>query len=1444
MMKSIRQLYKEHEGKVSDKWSLYLDEYNRLFAPYRDQPIQMLEIGIQNGGSLEIWSKYFAQAKTLIGCDINPDCSKLTYADPRISVVVGDANTDESAAEILGHSARFDVVIDDGSHRSSDIVRSFARYFPALNDGGIFVAEDLHCSYWQDFEGGLYDPYSSINFFKRIADVVNHEHWGVAKSNRAVLQGIFKRYGCELSDAELDRIHSVEFINSICVIRKAPPDQNRLGPRFIAGELEVVVPGHRALLGTEADVPDQSANPWTVMMTPPDEEYELLKTQIEYLQRAASVRDEEFRARDAVIKQRDQEIERLNGVINEYKNEIGKYHGVVMSRDAELEAIRTSNSWRITAPLRRVGGVAPKLRYRVGGVAGLVRQHGVGYLAGKAWEIFRQQGAGSLRQRASLALRQHHLSVAPPVALLHPEANYFSVTPVDRPPLPAVTVDVVIPVYRGLDETRKCIESVLKAHCAANMRVIVIDDASPEPAVSAYLDSLPQTPAFKVMRNEVNLGFVKTVNRGMRLEPANDIVLLNSDTEVADGWLDRLVWHAYSQSKIASVTPFSNNATICSYPTIYGTRVLPHGETLEALNQAFYTANAGRAVELPTGVGFCMYIRRACLDELGLFDEEAFGKGYGEENDFCLRALASGWTHLLATDTFVYHAGEVSFADSSSPGKARAMEILRERYPDYETRIVEHVTQGDAEPFRIAATAARFRLSGKPVTLMIGHHLGGGTEKHLLDLADSLVPDAFGLVLSPVKDVANRIVLRSASTADSFELSLDLPQHERFLTELLKSFGVSRVHFHHLLGLPESVREVVRQLGVPHDFTVHDYYTICPQVNLAIEGRYCGEPENGKCNACIAKRPSHGAQDIDWWRQKHAWVIDDAARVICPTHDVAQRIRRYRPAANTVVASHECAAQVPVKAPTLNADEPLRVVMLGWLATHKGGPLVAECVDLARRQKRPVHFHLIGRSVDPIDMSSTYSETGEYTDDNVQSLIAEADPHLIWLPSTWPETYSYTLSAALAAGVPVVAPNIGAFPERLSGRDWSWIVPWDSTALQMLDFLQEARALLERGVSPPLAESGEAPPQGFYNGAYQAELTSAQATPIDLRRPGVPSVLAVVETYGKHASPCAYIRVLLPLLKIASKQPLTVKVVEAGRLSDYVADAVYTHRVALSGGDALTAVEHCRRNNMRLVYDLDDDLLAIAESDHPEREVYAGYAQSIRLLASEASSVHVSTDSLRQKLAAFSRNVKIVPNALDDDLWHLSEERPARASGQPVSILYMGTQTHAADFEMIKPALVRLKSKYRDQVRICVIGVTQDRAKSDVYEFVDAPSRVSGSYAAFVEWLVEKGNFDIGIAPLLDSEFNAGKSGIKFLDYAALGLAVACSDVRSYRSVVRHEETGVLVKNDENAWYESLDRLVSDPQYRTRLATNGRADLVAHHTLSSAYENFPWMWPL
>lgn len=1145
----------------------------------------------------------------------------------------------------------------------------------------------------------------------------------------------------------------------------------------------------------------------------------------------------------------DADIAVLKDAAQLHSLEIGAYHEAVMAREATITSLMSSTSWKLTAPLRRLGLAMPKLRYRFHGIMRLFRRDGAKAILKKAWVIVGNEGIKGLRRRASLALvNQHHSAGSPesrlaPVTSLRPLSDYLPVNSTALPDAPLVDVDVIIPVYRGLTETRNCIESVLAAKCNTPARIVVIDDCSPEPEVSAYLQSLPQSPEFIVLRNEENLGFVGTVNRGMRLAPENDVLLLNSDTEVADGWLDRLVWHAYSSERVSSVTPFSNNATICSYPRIEGIRGLPGEEDLGFLNQAFWEANAGRSVTLPTAVGFCMYIRRACLDEVGLFDEEAFGKGYGEENDFCLRALANGWTHLLATDTFVFHAGEVSFQSDSSPGKARAMQILRDRYPSYEAEVAKHVTTAEAEPMRIAATAARYRLSGLPVVLMVTHHLGGGTQKHVDELCASLEDKAHCLILQPKSGQEDAVILKSANS-DLQGFDLHLTDHVIFLTDLLKSFGVTYIHIHHTVGMPEKLQEVIASLGVPFDFTVHDYYSLCPQINFAHEGRYCGEPDASGCNRCIAARPAHGAQDIVWWRQKHAWLLDDARRVICPSQDVANRVQRYHPSAPVVVESHEVLDDVPLRVPTLAQDEPLRVVLLGWLAKHKGSQLVSDCLVAARKENaRDIHFHLIGRSMETLPQSDIYSESGEYRDEDLIRLIDETDPHVIWLASTWPETYSYTLSAAISAGRAVVGANLGALPERVAGRPWSWVQPWNSSGEETLQFFQSIRTHFEQQLPPPHTEAEPAAPkEAFYPDRYAhliATDASAEATLVDLRRSETHSILVVAEMLGERPSPCAYIRVLLPLLATAGPSS-NVRVIRPADIHRYVADTIYTHRIALHGHHATELVEHCQKHGMRLVYDLDDDLLGIAESEHPERARYAAYASSIRLLASKASEVRVSTPELKQRMAKHSNNVKVVPNALDASTWALDGAPLHRWAHNEVAIVYMGTMTHHADFEMVKGVLQRIKNKYGKAVSINLIGVSADRNESGWCRYIDVPSHASTSYPAFASWLIRSMSFDIGIAPLVDNEFNRAKSGIKFLDYTAMGLATLTSDVPAYRDTIENEVTGLVVPNDPEAWYGALDRLVSDATLRHQLANAARDKLLSQHTLQSASGGAPF----
>ena len=270
------------------------------------------------------------------------------------------------------------------------------------------------------------------------------------------------------------------------------------------------------------------------------------------------------------------------------------------------------------------------------------------------------------------------------------------------------TVDIVVPVYRGEAETRACLESLLAARLQTPHEITVIDDATPEPAISAWLRTLASQGRITLIAHAANRGFVATANEGMGLHPDRDVVLLNSDTEVAQGWLDRLSAHA-ADPRVATVTPFSNNATICSYPRTLERNDLPAGETTASLDRAFAKANPGRAEEILTAVGFCMYVTRRCIAAIGTFDEARYGAGYGEEVDFCMRASRAGLRHLVAADVFVRHVGEVSFGADGLERRAKAQAIVDELYPEFQPRLRDFIARDPLRALRRRVDLARGR---------------------------------------------------------------------------------------------------------------------------------------------------------------------------------------------------------------------------------------------------------------------------------------------------------------------------------------------------------------------------------------------------------------------------------------------------------------------------------------------------------------------------------------------------------------------------------------------------------------------------------------------------------------------------------------------------------------------------------------------------------------
>jgi uncharacterized coiled-coil protein SlyX/23S rRNA U2552 (ribose-2'-O)-methylase RlmE/FtsJ len=256
MERKFKQIFSQHRGKLSDQWSLYIDAWDDIFSPYQNREISLLEIGIQNGGSLEIFAKYFPHAKHIIGCDIDVNCQALEFSDPRITVITGDINSEAVENRIAELAPDLDIIIDDGSHRPRDIIPSFCRHFMRLDNHGLYIIEDLHTSYWGDYDGGLYQPYTAMAFLKRLVDITNFEHWQNHQSRQEHLSPFKTYYDIDFDEFDFHQIHSIAFVNSLCVIHKRPPVENSLGRRMIVGSEEVISDGYRKLDGTSIhDIP-------------------------------------------------------------------------------------------------------------------------------------------------------------------------------------------------------------------------------------------------------------------------------------------------------------------------------------------------------------------------------------------------------------------------------------------------------------------------------------------------------------------------------------------------------------------------------------------------------------------------------------------------------------------------------------------------------------------------------------------------------------------------------------------------------------------------------------------------------------------------------------------------------------------------------------------------------------------------------------------------------------------------------------------------------------------------------------------------------------------------------------------------------------------------------------------------------------------------------------
>jgi GT2 family glycosyltransferase/glycosyltransferase involved in cell wall biosynthesis len=610
-------------------------------------------------------------------------------------------------------------------------------------------------------------------------------------------------------------------------------------------------------------------------------------------------------------------------------------------------------------------------------------------------------------------------------------------------------IDVVIPVYGGHHQTLACIRSVL-ASLPPNARCIVVEDASPETGLVTALQGLADRGRIMLRRQPRNRGFPATANAGIRAAGERDVILLNSDTLVPPGWIERLAAAAYSAADIGTATPFSNNATVFSYPREDGPNPFPDEVATLRLDRLARRANGSIVVEVPTTHGFCVYLRRDCLRKVGLMREDLFAQGYGEENDFCNRARHLGWRHIAVPGVFVAHVRGGSFGSAKTQLLARNLTILNRLHPGYDALIARF---READPlaearFRMDAMRWRQRRSRKGAAVLITHARVGGVKRRVAErclyfAASGLRP----IVLTPGTDAHGRTVccLADGTVEDFPNLRFDTAGGLAELAAFLREDKPVRVELHHFVGHDPAVLGLAAALDVPYDVVVHDYAWVCPRITLiGADKRYCGEPGGDACEACYSDIGGKIEEDIrpSRLRLRSASVLAGARQVVVPSRDVAVRLGHYFPKVTCAVTPWESDA-VPPSANRRISRLRLRVAVVGAIGIEKGYEYLLACARHVTSQRLAMEFVVVGHTCDDRRLLDTGAVqiTGNYEEAEAVELIRAQDAELGFLPALWPETWSYTLSQLWQAGLEVVAFDIGAPAERIRAMHRGHLLP-------------------------------------------------------------------------------------------------------------------------------------------------------------------------------------------------------------------------------------------------------------------------------------------------------------------------------------------------------------------------------------------------------------------
>jgi len=973
-------------------------------------------------------------------------------------------------------------------------------------------------------------------------------------------------------------------------------------------------------------------------------------------------------------------------------------------------------------------------------------------------------------------------------------------------------IDVIVPIYNGYDYLVTLFEDLRKTEM--KMRIILVDDKSPDERVH----QLEREYAAKydnviLIESEENYGFVKSVNRGLEIAEGH-VALVNTDTELPTGWLERLMYPIMFEKKVGTSTPYTNSGTIFSFPNMGINNEIYGGFSVEAIDSAFRMIKP-RYTNAPTGVGFCMGMNKEAIKEIGFLDYETYDRGYAEENDWCQKAIKKGYRNVHVENLFVYHKHGGSFlSDEKKQLIADHLEKLKQRFPDYDGQVASYMS-ADANREIREFVQMYIDMHEKTSVLVFDHNLSGGATGYLEKKKHECFQQ--GMCTSTVRYDHINGGYRFDFENGTLKLSYQVKEFEDLLT-IGRYLHWDEIWINELVTYPEIwdtlelIVEMKRQQNAKIVMLMHDYFSICPSVNLMTEDfHYCGLPGGEACQECYNKREFFGVYPCfsqpDWIAHWKAFFAE-CAEIRSFSQDTLNRVEQcFGKDLPLTLVPHQVNHMIPIHKEHTHSDT-ITIGLLGMLINHKGSDLVEACLKEIEEKNLNIRFVLIGQTVGcSLEGYKNFYQTGEYHVSDLPRLVYENDIDIFLMASVWPETFSYTTTEVMQMGLPIASFDLGAPAERIKTYEKGLIISErtaEITLNEISDFvinklgLKKPEKIVEKKKIIYIAEYIS------FSSRYRLEHMQEE-----LLYMGVEGVAWETANLPKD------------------------------RNWDDV-DAVVIYRCR--DMEPLTSlIEEIRAHNIPIIYDTDDYIFEYEEiKDLPfmkddEYKDFDVYSKGMYDCMAKCDAFTVSTDNMKVaversfpgKPVYVNRNVASAKMAI---LSLLAQESRKLHKGKVMIGYFSGSNTHSRDFELIADTLAAVMKK-RENVLLKIVGCLELPTCFDGVE-----DRIIRE--GFMDWTELPNSIaecDINLMPLEDTFFHRCKSENKWMEAALVSVATIGSSNDELEGATKNGENVFLCK-DLKEWEEKLLILVDDEEKRKDMAAKAHAYVMEHKTTLSNHE--------